>query len=99
VQIVNETLPALRKLKERGLVRFIGITGLPLRIYQYILDRQPPLTSLFSICTHTDVHTDTHTHTHREREREREGVSVCLCSKTALVLLCPLNQESPHGSP
>ena len=39
VQVVNETLPALVKLREQGLVRFIGITGLPLKIFPYILDR------------------------------------------------------------
>lgn len=38
-QVVNETLPALQKLKEQGLVRFIGFTGLPLKVYRYILDR------------------------------------------------------------
>ncbi|KAG7670332.1 hypothetical protein KSW81_002897 [Nannochloris sp. 'desiccata'] len=38
-QIIEETLPALLKLKERGVVRNIGITGLPLKIYKYILDR------------------------------------------------------------
>ena len=37
--MVNETLPALVKLREQGLVRFIGITGLPLKIFPYILDR------------------------------------------------------------
>ncbi len=39
MQIVNETIPALQKLKEQGLVRFIGITGYPLDIYTYVLDR------------------------------------------------------------
>ena len=39
VQIVTETIPALQKLKEQGLVRAIGITGLPLDIYSYVLDR------------------------------------------------------------
>ena len=38
-QIVNETIPALQKLKEEGLVKFIGITGYPLDIYTYVLDR------------------------------------------------------------
>nr|CAB3465896.1 unnamed protein product [Digitaria exilis] len=41
-QIVNETIPALKKIKESGKARFIGITGLPLSIYQYVLDRVPP---------------------------------------------------------
>ncbi|KAH7689833.1 L-galactose 1-dehydrogenase protein [Dioscorea alata] len=41
-QIVNETIPALQKLKETGKIRFIGITGLPLDIFTYVLDRVPP---------------------------------------------------------
>jgi L-galactose dehydrogenase len=38
-QIVQETIPALYKFKESGRVRFIGITGLPLNIFRYVLDR------------------------------------------------------------
>ncbi|KAK3182745.1 hypothetical protein Dsin_030031 [Dipteronia sinensis] len=41
-QIVNETIPALQKLKESGKIRFIGITGLPLEVFTYVLDRVPP---------------------------------------------------------
>uniref|UniRef100_A0ACD5Y5N8 Uncharacterized protein n=1 Tax=Avena sativa TaxID=4498 RepID=A0ACD5Y5N8_AVESA len=41
-QIVNETIPALLKIKESGKARFIGITGLPLSIFTYVLDRVPP---------------------------------------------------------
>ncbi|CAN6450017.1 unnamed protein product [Victoria cruziana] len=40
-QVVNETIPALLKLKEAGKARFIGITGLPLEIFTYVLDRVP----------------------------------------------------------
>ncbi|CAN0920905.1 L-galactose dehydrogenase [Linum grandiflorum] len=41
-QIVTETIPALLKLKKAGKIRFIGITGLPLGIFTYVLDRVPP---------------------------------------------------------
>jgi aryl-alcohol dehydrogenase-like predicted oxidoreductase len=38
-QIVHETIPALRKAQKQGKARFIGITGLPLNIFRYVLDR------------------------------------------------------------
>jgi hypothetical protein len=41
-QVINETLPALQALKAQGLVRFVGITGLPLPVFKYVLDRAPP---------------------------------------------------------
>jgi aryl-alcohol dehydrogenase-like predicted oxidoreductase len=40
-QIVEETLPALRKVQEQGKVRFIGVSGYPLKIFRYVLDRAP----------------------------------------------------------
>jgi aryl-alcohol dehydrogenase-like predicted oxidoreductase len=40
-QIVEETLPALRKVQEQGKVRFIGISGYPMKIFRYVLDRAP----------------------------------------------------------
>lgn len=41
LQIISETLPALQQLKQQGLVRFIGITGLPFKSLTYVLDRVP----------------------------------------------------------
>jgi L-galactose dehydrogenase len=40
-QIVDETLPALRKIQEQGKVRFVGISGYPMKIFKYVLDRVP----------------------------------------------------------
>jgi aryl-alcohol dehydrogenase-like predicted oxidoreductase len=40
-QIVDETLPTLRKVQEQGKVRFIGVSGYPMKIFRFILDRAP----------------------------------------------------------
>ena len=51
-QILNETLPALQQLKDEGLVRHIGITGLPLKVFPAILDRVGPdvVETILSFC-------------------------------------------------
>jgi aryl-alcohol dehydrogenase-like predicted oxidoreductase len=38
-QIVDETLPALRKQQELGKVRFIGVSGYPMKMFRFILDQ------------------------------------------------------------
>ncbi|MGB1814668.1 MAG: aldo/keto reductase, partial [Rubripirellula sp.] len=38
-QIVEETIPALRKEVEKGKVRFIGVSGYPMKIFTEMLDR------------------------------------------------------------
>jgi L-galactose dehydrogenase len=38
-QIVDETLPALRKIQQSGKVRFIGFSGYPMKIFRFILDQ------------------------------------------------------------
>ncbi|HSH95184.1 MAG TPA: aldo/keto reductase [Roseimicrobium sp.] len=48
-QVVDEALPALHKAKEQGKIRFIGVTGFPLKIFRYILDRAP-LDCMLSYC-------------------------------------------------
>jgi aryl-alcohol dehydrogenase-like predicted oxidoreductase len=38
-QIVDETLPALRKEQEKGKVGYVGISGYPMKIFRFILDQ------------------------------------------------------------
>lgn len=38
-QIVDETIPALRRIQEAGKVRLIGFSGYPMKIFNFILER------------------------------------------------------------
>ena len=40
-QIVEETLPALRAVQSKGKVRWVGVSGYPMHIFRWILDRAP----------------------------------------------------------
>ena len=49
--ITSETLPALQRLKEQGLCKFIGITGYPLSILQTVCERSAiPIDCILSYC-------------------------------------------------
>ena len=50
--IVEETIPALRRLQETGKVRLIGVSGLPLPVLQQVADRTP-LDTVLSYCHYT----------------------------------------------
>jgi aryl-alcohol dehydrogenase-like predicted oxidoreductase len=36
-QIVDETLPALRRLQQAGKVRFVGVSGYPMKLFRFVL--------------------------------------------------------------
>jgi aryl-alcohol dehydrogenase-like predicted oxidoreductase len=38
-QIVDETLPALERVRQQGKVRFIGVSGYPMKMFRFILER------------------------------------------------------------
>ena len=40
-QIVDETLPALRKIQKTGKARYIGFSGYPMKIFKFIIDQAP----------------------------------------------------------
>lgn len=51
-QVINETLPALHEIKEKGLARHVGITGLPLAKLKYVVENTPKGTveTILSFC-------------------------------------------------
>ncbi|MDR1882407.1 MAG: aldo/keto reductase [Prevotella sp.] len=51
-QICNETLPALVELRNRGVVKHVGVTNLALRHFKYVIDHVPEGTveSVLSFC-------------------------------------------------
>ena len=38
-QIIDETLPAIQKIREQGKVRYIGFSGYPQKIFKFIIDQ------------------------------------------------------------
>ena len=40
-QIVDETLPALRKIQQQGKVKYVGVSGYPMKMFKFIVDRAP----------------------------------------------------------
>ncbi|KAK9097059.1 hypothetical protein Sjap_022556 [Stephania japonica] len=59
-QLVAETIPALQKLREEGKVRFVGVSGLPLEVFSYVIDRVAPgsVDVILSYC-HYGINDDT----------------------------------------
>jgi len=92
-QVVNETLPALRRLKEQGKVRFIGVTGLPLKIFRYVLDRAE-VDTVLSYCHYclNDTALDTLIPYLKEK-----GVGIINASPLSMGLLS--NQGAPAWHP
>ena len=94
-QIVNETLPTLHRLKEQGLVRHIGITGLPLKVFPSILDRAGPgmVETILSFC-HYELN-DTSLEDIIPYLKEK-GVGIINASPTGMGLLTPQGVPAWH---
>jgi L-galactose dehydrogenase len=94
-QILEETLPALHRLKQEGLARFIGITGLPLRVFPSILDRvgQNQVDTILSFC-HYEL--NDHSLLGLVPYLAKKGVGVINASPTGMGLLTPQGAPAWH---
>jgi len=92
-QVVNETIPALRKLQQQGKVRFVGVSGLPLKVFRYVLDRTE-LDVVLSYCHYSLNDTMLEELT---PYLEEKGVGIINASPLAMGLLG--DRRPPHWHP
>jgi L-galactose dehydrogenase len=97
-QIVNETLPALVKLREAGRIGHIGITGLPLKVFTTILDRVGPgiVETVLSFCRYEMNDTSLADLLPYFREKK---VGVINASPTGMGMLTPRGAPTWHPAP
>jgi L-galactose dehydrogenase len=94
-QVVSETIPALRALKKAGKVRFIGVTGLPLRVFGYVLDHAE-VDTILSYCHYCLNDTSLETLLPRLREKR---VGVVNASPLGMGLLTNRGVPAWHPAP
>jgi L-galactose dehydrogenase len=97
-QIVNETLPALVRLREQGRIGHIGITGLPLKIFPAVIERTPPgvVETILSFCRYTLNDSSLESILPLCRERD---VGVINAAPTSMGLLTSRGVPSWHPAP
>jgi L-galactose dehydrogenase len=89
-QIVAETIPAMRRVQEAGKARFIGISGLPLRVLADVAERGR-VDFVLSYCRYTLLN----------RDLDRWLTPVLEKHNIGLILAAPLNMGilSSQGPP
>lgn len=97
-QIVNETLPALVKLREAGRIGHIGITGLPLKVFPAVIDRAAPdvVETILSFCRYelNDTALDSLIPYFKQK-----GIGIINASPTGMGLLTERGVPSWHPAP
>lgn len=92
--IINETLPALQKMKDKGKVKFIGITGYPLVNFETVVERSTvridTVLSYCRCCLH-----DTELLDYKEFFKER-GIGVVNASPISMGLLSSRGPPAWH---
>lgn len=97
-QIVEQTVPALQKIKRSGKARYVGITGLPLRLFREVTGRVGPgqVDTILSYC-HYELN-DTSLLSILPEMKAR-GVGVINASPLGMGLLTPRGTPDWHPAP
>ena len=95
-QILDETLPAMRRLREEGKVRFIGVTGFPLEMLRRVAE-EAEIDAVLSYCHHNPLNT-------RLREvlapvMEPRGIGLVNASPLHMGILTPGGPPPWHPAP
>ena len=94
-QIVEETLPALREVVKSGKARFVGVTGLPLKVFREVVSRAT-IDTILSYCHYSLNDTSL------ENEvsfLEQSGVGIISASPLSMGLLTRRGSPDWHPAP
>ncbi len=94
-EIIHETLPALAKMRQSGKVRFVGITGLPLKIFTQVL-KSASIDTILSYCRYTLFDTSLQDIV---PELEQKGVGIMSAAPISMGLLSHRPAPAWHPAP
>ncbi|CAG7612761.1 aldo/keto reductase [Actinacidiphila bryophytorum] len=94
-QVVHETLPALRRLQDAGLVRAVGVTGYPLGALHHVADRGA-VDTVMSYCQYT---LQNRRLARRRPDFERAGAAVVNAAPLAMGALTGRGPAPWHPAP
>ncbi|MFW6039039.1 MAG: aldo/keto reductase [bacterium] len=97
-QVIHETLPAMAKIKQQGKARYIGVSGLPLKVFTTVVSQVPEgtLDAVLSYC-HYGLN-DTSLLSILP-ELEAKGIGVVSAAPLSMGLLTPQGPPDWHPAP
>lgn len=94
-QVIHETIPALFKLRDTGKVRYVGVTGLPLKIFREVL-AQSHVDVILSYCRYALNDTSL---TQLIPTLKQKGVGIISASPLSMGLLSDQGPPTWHPAP
>ncbi len=95
-QIINETIPAMRRLKESGKIRFVGITGYPLHLLRQVAE-QAEVDTILSYCRYNLL--DTGLDSVLTPLAQQKGIGLINASPLCMGLLTEAGPPAWHPAP